>query len=169
MSIEGLPELRARIGGIIERSQNLGPGLLRAGVAALDIFKERIEEGGPGWRPNVSGTPLLRRTGHLFNSLTAGASDDVLSVSGDTVTAGTNVFYGKWLQGGTGIYGDKGQRIRPKDARALSFMLGGRRIFAESIAGSPKREFVYIDDKVAETVRAVFAEYIMEGSNGPAN
>jgi len=187
ISIEGLAELRARLSGIEQRSANLEPGLLRAGVAALDTFKERIETGGPGWKANISGTPLLRSTGRLFSSLTAGAADDILAVDGDSVTAGTNVNYASLLQGGTGVFGPRGQRIFPKhtetrvqtvkrgglgafqefaDEPALAFMVGGKMMFRRSIAGSPQRPFIYIDDKLAQTVRQIFVEYIMGGSSG---
>jgi phage gpG-like protein len=182
VQIEGIAELRARVDGIIERTRNLSPGLLRAGVIALDGAKEHIEEGGPGWPANISGTPLLRKTGRLFNSLTAqSGGDTILRVDADVVEAGTNVNYARLLQGGTGIYGERGQRIRPNHeavgnaaetgifhegrSPALSFTLGGKRVFYSSIKGTPKRRFLYIDEKIAASVRASFAEYIM-GANG---
>jgi hypothetical protein len=164
IEIDGIPQLRSYLDGMIERSRNLEPALLRAGVIALDSDKKRIEEGGPGWPPNKTGTPLLRRTGHLFNSLTAGAADDVLAVNGDTVEAGTNTYYARYLQDGT-----RG-RIRRRREDRLSAMLGGSGFLkhsgAERSGGLPPRPFVLIDEKVAQAVRKVFADHVFGGSDG---
>lgn len=165
VEIEGLDALRVRLEKMQAATQNLQPGLLRAGVVATTAAKDRIDAGGPGWPPNATETSLLHRTGRLLASLTAGASGSVSSLSSDTIEVGTNVRYARWLQEGTGIYGPSGEPIRPKNGKVLSFMLGNRRVFAKSVKGTPPRPYLFIDEKVAEAIRDVFAEHVMGGEN----
>ncbi len=152
--------LQAKIDGIRARTADLEPGLLRAGIVALKAAADRIDSGGPGWAPNITGTPLLHQTGRLLSSLTVGASGNVDDLSSNSIVVGTNVRYAAWLQIGTGIFGPRGAPITPTSAQALVFNVGGTRIFAKSIKGTPPRRFLFIDEAVAEKVREVFANYI---------
>jgi phage gpG-like protein len=152
--------LLAKVQAIQDRVANLQPALLRAGIVVLKAAADRIDSGGPGWAPNITGTPLLHQTGRLLSSLTIGGPDDIADVSSTSITVGTNVAYAGWLQVGTGIFGPSGQRIKPTTAKALAF----NGMMFSSIAGSPARPFLFIDANVAETVRTVFASYVLEGS-----
>jgi phage gpG-like protein len=145
-----------------ERADDPEPGLLRAAMVPLRAAKDAIKSGGGSrgqWAPNQTGTPLLFKSGRLINSLTIGGPDSILDSHSNEVTVGTNVFYARWLQEGTGIYGPTGQRIFPKSAKALAF---GGRVYS-SVAGSPARPFLYIDERQAQTIRGVFSSYILNG------
>jgi phage gpG-like protein len=162
IQVVGMAELRQRIEAMKARAADLKPGLLRAGMVVLRAAKDHIKSGagdeGP-WPPNITGTPLLFRSGRLINSLTIGSPDGVLDMQDGSVTVGTNVPYARWNQEGTGIYGPTGQRIFPKTAKALAW--DGHVV--RSIKGTPKRRYLYIDDAQAVRIRAVFADYILKG------
>jgi len=55
---------------------------------------------------------------------------------------GTNVFYAPYQEYGTGIYGPKRRRIRPKQAQALRWAVGGGFAFARSVAGTPGKRYM---------------------------
>jgi phage gpG-like protein len=128
--------------------------------------------GGGTWAPTLEtqrGAPLFR-TGRLINSLTMDVRGGVgtggiakLEDGGRSIVVGTNVEYARWMQEGTGIYGPTGQRIEAT-GRALTFVINGKRAFAKSVKGSPKRPFLYIDEKLAADVRDVYARFVM-GNN----
>jgi len=48
---------------------------------------------------------------------------------------------GKWLTGGTGIYGPRGVKIRPVRAKALRFEIGGKVLFRASVRGMKPNRF----------------------------
>jgi phage gpG-like protein len=156
IQVAGMAELRARLNAMKDRAANPGPGLLRAGMVVIAATKDHIKSGAGdqgSWPPNITGTPLLFKTGRLINSITANV------VSNDTVEVGTNVFYARWLQEGTGIYGPTGQRIFPKTKKALAW--DGHVV--RSIKGTPPRRYLYIDDAQATKIRDVFASFIVNG------
>lgn len=162
----GMAELRARIEAMKARAADPKPGLLRAGMVVLRAAKDHIKSGagdeGP-WPPNISGTPLLFKSGRLINSLTIGGPGSVMQLDSSSIEVGTNVPYARWNQEGTGIYGPSGQRIFPKNAKALAFDGPSGRIFVRSIAGIKPRRFLYIDDAQAVRIRSVFSDYILKG------
>lgn len=58
-----------------------------------------------------------------------------------TATVAVNEKYGVYIEEGTGIYGPKGTRIKPKRAKVLAFKSGGKMVFARSVKGMRKRPF----------------------------
>jgi hypothetical protein len=52
----------------------------------------------------------------------------------------TNLFYARWVNDGTGIYGS-GRPITPKRARFLRFEWHGRIVFARSVRGQKGKKF----------------------------
>jgi phage gpG-like protein len=162
VDIDGLDAARTRLRDVINRTQNLDPALLRAGIAVLAYAQRNIDAGGGSspWPPNLTGTPLLHRTGRLIGSLTVGGAGNIESISGPTIRVGTNVYYAAWMQQGTGIYGDRGSPIVPTNKKALAF----NGIVRKSVKGSPKRPYLYINDENAQMVAAIFTRYIVEGS-----
>jgi hypothetical protein len=172
VSISGLKELRARVAGMQLRMGNLEPAYMKSGMVALKAAKERIKSQGSGsWPPTAetqSGAPLFR-TGRLINSLDMNSQGNVVRLDGDGITVGTNLktksglSIGRILQEGSGIYGPSGAPITPKNSRFLSFVVNGKRVFAMSVKGTPKRRFLYIDEHVASVLKALFAKYIMRG------
>lgn len=56
---------------------------------------------------------------------------------------GTNVEYAAFVHEGTGIYGSRRAPIVPKTpGGVLTFKVGGKRVFARSVKGSPGRPFL---------------------------
>lgn len=69
---------------------------------------------------NISGTGGPKRvdTGRLRASIN---TQLVVRDGRPIAVVGTNVFYARWVHDGTGLYGPRGSRIRPRSARALVF------------------------------------------------
>ena len=140
--IEGLSALRDRLGRMAAHAADLEPPLRYAGGVVAATGVARIEAGGPGWIANLGGNPLLNRSGGLIRSL---APDPAVHVDGNEATVTPAGEYGRigyWLQNGTGVYGPSGQPITAKSGGVLSFMLGGTRVYAHSVKGTPPREWV---------------------------
>lgn len=94
------------------------------------------------------------------------SGNDVLGIVGGKSIApgGFNILQG--LETGTGIYGPRQQRIRPVNARVLSWIsgstpvagTGGGRVFARSVAGMrPVRPFQRTRQEEGNNARALFA------------
>jgi hypothetical protein len=66
------------------------------------------------------------RTGHYARSITSAVTPLPEAVESGVVhgTVGTNVFYAKYLEYGTGLYGPKHQWITPKRGKYLKFPAG---------------------------------------------
>lgn len=127
--------VQAALKRLQERTRNLQPILAAIG----SDLKARIQEGfdtstapdGSAWEKpkHRAGKPLLD-TGRLRNSIQAKAD-------AQSVTVGTNVIYAAIQQfGGT---------IKPKDKKALSFMVGNRRITVSEVT-IPPRPFMPVDE-----------------------
>ena len=87
------------------------------------------------------GGPKRIDTGRLRASI----STNLIIRGGDpAAVVGTNVFYAKYVHNGTGIYGPRGQYIRPRSAKFLRFKpQGGRRfVYARKVKGSPGNPFL---------------------------
>lgn len=169
-TLEGADVFRERIQLMDDAASDLDPALRMAGALALHAGQERIDAGGPGWKPNLAGTPLLKRTWRLYSSLDIETSaqdvvthepDTIMQISGNTIEAGTSLKYARWLQEGTGIYGPSGEPIRPKRAKFLHFWIGDQEVFAKSVKGMPPRPFLFIDDPLEEKIGMAFEEHIM--------
>lgn len=99
-------------------------------------FSEQRDPYGPPWAPKKfnDGRKILRGTsGRLERSFVR------LYAGPDAAIIGSKSRYAIFAQTGTGIYGPRGQRITAKSGKSLRFKLGGRFVFAKSIAGSPQR------------------------------
>jgi hypothetical protein len=164
IQVVGMAELRQRIEAMKARAADLKPGLTRAAMVVLRASKDHIKSGAGdqgAWAPNQTGTPLLFKSGRLINSLTIGGADNLLNLTDSSVEVGTSVKnYPRWLQEGTGVFGPTGQRIFPKNKKALAW----EGHVVRSIKGSPARRFLFIDDAQAVRIRAVFANYILVGA-----
>ena len=158
--IVGLAELRAKLGTMKSHAADPAPALQWSGEAVAHSGIARIEAGGPGWPPNVGGTPLLNRTGGLIAALQPAQSVHVEGGTATITPAGKYGEIGYWLQEGTGIYGDRGTPIVPTSAKVLHFMLGGEHVFAHSIKGTPKREFLSITGPLKALIEDAFARWL---------
>lgn len=66
-----------------------------------------------------------------------------------------DVPYAAYQENGTGIYGPRGQVIRPRRAKALAWMSGGQMVFAAWVRGSPPK-YVLRDTLADQAVIAYF-------------
>jgi hypothetical protein len=97
--------------GLAQLSGALG----REGIVQIrDGFREERDPYGNAWAGKVfpDGNKILRKSGGLYDSWYVSQAD----ASGYRIQSSKN--YAKF-QFGTGIYGPRGQKIRPKTARAL--------------------------------------------------
>lgn len=148
--------------------------LKRIGVTmVMSTLKNFEAEGRPKWVPlspmtlamrrnkNKMSAKILRDTGNLMNSITYAIVDD------DTgVQIGTNVKYA-----GTHQYGGKikipARTIVPKHAKVLSFMIGGKRVFATKVKQKartvviPQRKFLMFQEEDKDDIRQILVEELM--------
>ncbi len=69
--------------------------------------------------------------------------------------------YGIYLEKGTGLYGEKGTRITPKNAKVLAFTSGGSKVFARSTKGMKPRPFFKLGvEESAEYISDQFTKVI---------
>lgn len=91
--------------------------------AALNDIGRYVRAKAAKYPPKADST-TYRRTGTLGRSITV---SDVQHRPGESlVYVGTNLHYAKHVEYGTGVYGRSGQRIRPKNAKALAWRSTGR-------------------------------------------
>lgn len=109
------------------------------------IEEEKTAPDGIPWQENAEGTSILFRTGkHLRNSLGH-------YVSGDTVAWGSYWEHAHVHQNGA--------VITPKNARMLSFFIGGRRVFAKKVT-IPARPFLGLSDDNKQEIRDVVTDFL---------
>lgn len=74
--------------------------------------------------------------------LAAGWNHEVRVVAGGYVTViGNNIFYGPYVNFGTGVFAGRGL-IRPKQAKALRFVVNGQVVFRKWVRGQRAQAFV---------------------------
>jgi phage gpG-like protein len=96
-------------------------------------FETETDPHGAKW------APLKLRTGRILQK-TAGLKNSIhAKASGKRFTIGVGKSYASYPQRGTGIYGPRGQKIRPLRAKALG-PIGGK--FFRSVKGSPRRAMI---------------------------
>lgn len=79
-------------------------------------------------------------TGRLRSSIT---TEMFVEDGAPVARVGTNVEYAAFIEFGTGIYGPRGQPIRPVRAQYLSWIpRGGKRVFAREVRGVRPRPFL---------------------------
>lgn len=113
----------------------------QCGEAALNLirdgFRHERDPYGEKWNP-----PLLRAGRALSHRGRLRSSWHVAKAARDELRVATAVSYAGYHQSGTGVFGPRGQPIKPIRAKALSWKVGRRRYFASSVAGAPKRMMV---------------------------
>lgn len=123
-----------KIDGLVDAPQHD----LREGIGRMvqeqtrrRIEVEKTSPDGTPWKPNRAGTSILYAEGHLSRSV-----DYVASSSG--VLVGSGLIYARPHQ--------KGATIKPKDAKALRFMVGDAAVFARTVT-LPQREWLGLSDE----------------------
>lgn len=79
------------------------------------------------------------RTGNTRQAIHGGA--DAAS-NGAVIYLAHGSMVGTYLEEGTGIHGPHGQKIVPRNAKAMRFTMGGSTIFAKSTEGMPKQPII---------------------------
>ena len=108
------------------------------------IYKDLLKRGllvETAAKKNLGAGPKRVNTGRLRASIT----HQFITVNGmPAMIVGTNVVYAIYVHDGTGIYGPKGQRIHPKNKRAMRWKGKGVTgyIFAKSTAGMRPNPFL---------------------------
>lgn len=126
---------------------------------ALELIREGFENStdpyGAAWEPLVlrDGKPL-EDTGRMK----AAWFRQSATARGFSVANGTA--YAKFHQGGTGIYGPRGERIKPIRAKVLR--LGKTGMVARSVRGTPKRLMVPERGRLPEKWKRRFQETAQE-------
>ena len=161
--MEGSDRLRIRLEQMLERARNLEQPLNAAGVAVRDAAVNRIKQqgGDQSWPPNKRGGHTGIDTGRMMGSLA------VSQVGPGTVQVGTNVFYARFFQEGTGVFaGRSAWVVRPKAGKALHWFDQGGEHFAKSVTipGQPSRPFLLIGSNERALIERIFTRWIGEGA-----
>lgn len=123
------------------------PTVITLHRARIDLF---LSPAGPVGRKlqgygRKTVTAAKRRAPVDLGALKASIGMSTLHTRQKTVIRiGTNLQYGLYQELGTGVYGPKHRRIRPKRAKFLRFKPKGSKdfVFARSVAGSPAHHYL---------------------------
>ncbi|NJL32993.1 MAG: phage virion morphogenesis protein [Chloroflexaceae bacterium] len=142
----------ARVAAVVDRvaAADTEPLMTDIGAVLESSTRERIEEtktspDGAAWPPNRAGTSTLLATGrHLRDSVAFIASADHVEVGAAWEFAHVHQF---------------GATISAKNARLLSFMAGGQRVFAKQVT-IPARPFVGLSDQDGRKVERLATDWL---------
>ena len=158
IAVGGLDATLAQLGEAAGRLEHPAPLFDLIGAAMVTSTQMRFEAGidpeGHPWpislRVQFEGGKTLIDSGLLRNSLTHEASDA-------GVAWGTNVIY-------AGVH-QRGAVIRPVNAEALHFRLGGEDVFTREVT-IPRRAFLGVDQDDEAEILDIAAEYVMAPLGG---
>lgn len=105
----------------------------KAGGDANNLMKAAIVNSVNKIQSNTR-SRAARRTGTLQRSILTQVNYPVGQVK-------VHEKYGVFLEEGTGIYGQKGREITPKQAKVLAFKVGGQQVFTKKVKGIKARPF----------------------------
>ncbi len=83
-----------------------------------------------------------------------------------TMRAQRTIDYASFVRDGTGIYGARGQAIKPKKGKALRFEIGGRTVFRVSVQGQKPNPF---DERAADRLENEAESIFMHQTEGLSN
>lgn len=138
--------------------------------ALVDMIAERVDYVNQMMtdrvKGNLSGAVLQKQTGNLLGTV----MQEPAQISGNVITAavtagGDAAPYGVYFEeGGTGYY-----EIRPKNARALAFMMGGSLTFAKAVNHPPTPKLPWFApeketaiEEMKKELNDVFAEVLKQ-------
>ncbi len=82
-------------------------------------------------------------------------------------TVYSDVRYSEWVNNGTGIYGERGDVIRPRKASVLVFKVHGETVFTKYVRGIKPRRFVEKSIKnTKKRLDEMFARALQENYGG---
>lgn len=159
--------LLGRLKQQVERLRDLSVPLQAAGLVVRDAAVMRFKQqgGDQTWRPNRRGGHTGIDSGRLMSSI------QVSPLGSSAVVVGTNVFYARWFQEGTGIYaGHSAWTVTPTTKKALAFSAGGLSLVrrAVTIPGQPARRFLVVTDTERSKIKAIFQHWFMTNPNTSA-
>lgn len=125
-----------------------------------NFVREWVDQNGPEWERQVgelaaeaisAAAPV--RSGFLKQSITHRGYTDAEGRRSIRFTALAD--YAEAVDQGTGLYGPLKKYITPKRAETLAFYIGGKKVFADKVAGAPGQHFFYrglsaVFDRVVE-------------------
>lgn len=155
IKVDGSEAALEALGAMIARAKNTRGLFDEIGASLVVSTQRRFEDGrapdGSPWPPSfralAEGGKTLVDTARLMQSITHVASDGGVEV-------GTNVLYAATHQ--------LGATIRPVNAKALAFKIGGREIFAQEVT-IPARPFLGLDDDDETEILAIAGDWIGAG------
>lgn len=133
------PTLRRAAAGIADKR----PILEAMGLQLVSLTKRAFNE--PGLRPAAwpakwDGSPATLRKNQVLSH-----SIRIAALSNSSVTVATDRIYAAIHQ--------RGGVIRPKNAKALRFVLGGQVIFAKSVTMPARPFFPFVGDRMTDLAR----------------
>lgn len=139
------------------------PGI-RAHREVLRATLERAVQRATSYATNQAINNAPRKTGTLKRSIHSVINPLVASFTGSIVQDTGVAKYGPFVEYGTGIYGPRGELIRPKTAKMLSWIgPDKKRIFARSVKGmTPRRYMKKAFDDSVPVVKAMVHEEVQK-------
>jgi len=139
---------------LYDAAGNLAPALKNIGEYETRVTKRRfIDEKDPEGTPWQDLHPLYAKTkkgpGKLRGE-TRSLSEIVYQVASDSVEIGSNVIYAR--------VHNEGAVIKPKNAAALVFSMGGQTFMVQSVK-IPKRQFLGISEADKEEIEAIVRDH----------
>lgn len=157
VAFKNFPEVAARVRAVAEAGKDLRPVYEAFGPHMIRSVDQNFQEGGrpARWTPSKkSGGKTLVDTGILKNSIN-------FRVSARGLVIGTNVKYGAIHQLGGTI---PAHTVRPKRAKTLAFMVGGRMVFASKVEipamTLPARPFLAVQEGDWEVMGKIAGDYL---------
>ena len=153
ITIEGLEVARAKLSALSRiEFHELMDGLARMGQQQTQrrIEDEKTSPEGAAWKPNLSGTSILFKTGALARSVdhAATATQAIWGVPAAPVAGRP---YARIHQFG-GV-------ITPKNAKRLRFELNGKAVFAKKVT-MPARPYLGVSAQNASDLEQAAAKFI---------
>jgi len=156
--------LLERLKSQVSRLRDMSEPLQAAGLVVRDaaVMRFKNQGGDQRWAPNKRGGHTGIDSGRLMSSI------QVSPLAANSVVVGTNVFYARWFQEGTGVYaGHSAWTVTPNGKKALAFMAGGVSLVRRSVTipGQPARPFLVITDTERSKIKAIFQHWFMLNPN----
>ncbi len=153
VTFEGLDAAKAKLAALSHLDFHV---LLESlAVEGMEQTRRRLEEektspAGVAWKPTLDGRGALFVTGALARSVghASTATQAVWGVPAEPVSGRPYARIHNF-----------GGVIRPKNARVLSFEIGGKRVFAKTVT-IPQREYLGVSDANARDLEATAAKFI---------
>lgn len=162
--LKNAQKLLDRLKGMVDRLRDLSEPLQQAGLVVRDAAIKRFKEqgGDQTWAPNTRGGHTGIDSGRLMGSIS------VSKIAANAVVVGTNLFYARWFQEGTGIFaGHQPWLVTGKPGKGIAFTIGGKKYVRREVVipGQPSRPFLVVTDTERAKIRDIFQHWFMQNPN----